>query len=176
MPTVPRDYHVCVHGHYYSVPYGLIGKAVEARVLSDRVEVFHDQRMVASHERSSAIGAHTTRPSHQPEAHRAQAERNPDGVRAWAKRAGPAVHRFVAAKLDRGQPFLGMPTCEQLKALAGKHGTDAVERACQVAFELRTPTLTTIKRVLAETASEPKAPPTSRFAVRAKAVRGGATC
>lgn len=176
VPTVPRDYHVSVHGHYYSVPHGLIGKSVEARVLRDRIEVFHDQRVVASHERSSVIGAHTTRPSHQPEAHRAQAERNPDGMRAWAKRAGSAVSKFVAAQLDHGQPFLGMPACEQLKALAGKHGTDAVEVACKTAFELRTPTLTTIKRILAEAASEPKAPPTSRFAVRAKTMRGGGAC
>lgn len=176
VPTVPKDYHVAVQGHFYSVPHALIGATVEARVVRDRVEVYHDQRMVASHERSSDIGAHTTRPSHQPETHRAQAERSPDGMRGWAKRAGAAVSRFVATQLDRGQPFLGMPTCEELKSLAGKHGTMEVERACQVAFDLRTPTLTTIKRVLAEAGNERKAAPRSRFAVTAKSVRGGARC
>jgi transposase len=176
VPTVPKDYHISVQGHFYSVPHRLIGQSVEARVLRDRVEMFHDQRLVASHTRSSEVGNHTTTPSHQPDAHRAQAERSPEGMRLWAKRAGPAVLRLVMTQLDQAQPFLGMPACEELKALSGKHGTVALERACQNAFDLRTPTLTTVKRVLAEAATNTKGPPRSRFTVSAKQLRGGASC
>ena len=35
------DYHIEVHGHWYSVPYRLIREVVEARITDRTVEVFH---------------------------------------------------------------------------------------------------------------------------------------
>ncbi|BFI95488.1 MAG: IS21-like element ISPsy14 family transposase [Rhodanobacter sp.] len=148
VPTVPKDYHIPVAGHFYSVPHGLIGQRVEVRVTDDTVEVRHRQKTVAHHPRNPATGEHTTATAHQPEAHRAQAERTPDGMVAWAKEAGPHVLRFVRHQVNRAQPFQGLPACDKVRSLARKHGTAVLDRAAQATFELGSPKITTLKRVL----------------------------
>jgi transposase len=64
------DYHVEIEGHYYSVPYQLVRKALEARYSERTVECFHKGQRVASHPRSHLKGRHTTLPEHMPTAHR----------------------------------------------------------------------------------------------------------
>jgi transposase len=67
---VAPDYHIEVHGHFYSVPSSLIRQTVEARVGEATVEVFHKGRRVAAHLRSRVHHRHTTVPEHMPSAHR----------------------------------------------------------------------------------------------------------
>jgi len=50
---VNLDYHIELSGHYYSTPYQLVGKEVEARSTQGTVEIFHQGKRVASHVRSS---------------------------------------------------------------------------------------------------------------------------
>jgi transposase len=148
IPKVPQDYHVCVDGHFYSVPHELIGTKLDARVTDTSVELTHQRRRVAWHARSSVMGRHTTDPAHQPEAHRAHAERSPSGMLAWAKSAGPNVLRFVQHQLDRPQPFHGLPACDTVRGLAHTHGTLVVDRAARSALDLRSPTVTALRRLL----------------------------
>ncbi len=54
------DYHVEVDRHYYSVPYQLAGRQLEARFTAVAVEIFHTGKRIASHLRSSAAYRHTT--------------------------------------------------------------------------------------------------------------------
>src|SRR3989442_11366088 len=42
-----RDYHVPAEGHFYSVPYQLVGQEVDIRVTTATVEIFHDGLRVA---------------------------------------------------------------------------------------------------------------------------------
>jgi len=58
------DYHVELEGHWYSVPYGLVGKEVELRHTEACVEVFLAGRRVASHVRSQQRGRFTTQAEH----------------------------------------------------------------------------------------------------------------
>jgi transposase len=156
VPKVPQDYHVAVEGHFYSVPHDLIGKRVDARLTDATVEILHNRRRVALHKRSSAVGSHTTAIAHQPEAHRAQGDRTPDGMLAWAKDAGPHLLRFVQHQLGGPQPFTGLPACERLRALARTHGTAAVDRAARAAFDARSPNITSLKRLLDNAAVQTK--------------------
>ena len=64
------DYHVEVDGHYYSVPYQLVRKSLEARYSERTVECFHKGQRVASHVRSHLKGRHTTVAEHMPASHR----------------------------------------------------------------------------------------------------------
>jgi transposase len=50
------DYHVEYDKHYYSVPYGLIGKEVEVRATEKTVEIFYRRQRQASHRRLDAPG------------------------------------------------------------------------------------------------------------------------
>jgi transposase len=165
VPTVPKDYHIPVNGHFYSVPHTLIGERVEVRLTEDAVEVRHRQKTVAHHPRSNVVGGHTTCAAHQPEAHRAQAGRTPEGMITWAKDVGPHVLRFVRHQLNRAQPFLGLPACDALRALVRKHGTAALDQAAKATFELGSPRITTLKRVLdnqtSQDAPAPSAPRTA---------------
>jgi transposase len=56
------DYHVEVDRHYYSVPHVLAREAVEVRLSSTAVEIFHSGRRVAAHARSHRVGGFTTDP------------------------------------------------------------------------------------------------------------------
>jgi transposase len=71
------DYHVEVHGHWYSVPYRLIREVVEARITDRTVEVFHHGLRVAVHVRSPMRHRHTTVPDHMPSAPRRYADWTP---------------------------------------------------------------------------------------------------
>ena len=71
---VAPDYHVEVHGHFYSVPSRLIREVVEARITDTTIEVFHRGQRVAAHARSALKRRHTTIAEHMPSAHRRYAE------------------------------------------------------------------------------------------------------
>jgi len=178
IPRVPNDYHVAVDGHFYSVPHQLVGAKLDAKLTAEAVDLYTGRRHVAHHARSSRVGAHTTLPAHQTEAHRAQAGRTPEALTEWAKSVGPYTRKFVAQQLGRAQPFLGLPACDGLRALAHAHGHAPVERAAQAAFDLGTPTLNSVKRLLANAAAAPTTPPAPRNsnARRARAFVEDAVC
>ncbi|QRK14240.1 hypothetical protein JQX13_39090 [Archangium violaceum] len=67
------DYHVELEGHWYSVPYQLVGKAVELRHTEACAEAFLAGRRVASHMRSEQRGRFTTQAEHMPASHRQHA-------------------------------------------------------------------------------------------------------
>ena len=74
---VAPDYHIEVHGHFYSVPSRLIREIVEARITDTTIEIFHTGRRVAAHPRSALKRRHTTTPEHMPSAHRRYASWTP---------------------------------------------------------------------------------------------------
>jgi transposase len=67
--TVHIDYHVELDGHYYSVPYRLVGKKLDLRYTPHTVECFYQSARVASHLRSRLRGRHTTLIEHMPPNH-----------------------------------------------------------------------------------------------------------
>ena len=60
--------YIHVDGHIYSVPYQLIGKAVEVRETKDKVRVFIGPREVAVHDKFVMLGhkQRSTSPAHRP--------------------------------------------------------------------------------------------------------------
>lgn len=149
IPKVPQDYHVCIQGHFYSVPNRLVGEKLEARTTEKNVEILHHRKRVALHVRGHVVGGHTTLPEHQTDGHRAQGERTPEHLLAWGKEAGAHLLRFVQVQLSAGShPALGLPACEQAKRLAKVHGTAMVDAAARQAFALNSPKISTLRRVL----------------------------
>lgn len=180
---VPRDYHVRVDHHHYSVPHALTGQRLTARATADRVEIYKDTEVVASHARSFERGGHTTDPAHLTEDHKAWSEHTPEHLVAWAKKAGPSVIQFVRAQLGKSHLMAALPACAEVKALAEKHGTLAVNDAAGEALHLNTTSLVTLRRLLSKTpttlAATKAARPRSRYAQGSKAYAQrakGATC
>ena len=159
---VPKDYHVRVDHHAYSVPHALTGQRVDARITDDRVDIFRETERVASHARSFERGGHTTDPDHLTVDHRAWHDRTPDAMIAWAKRAGPNVHAFIKKQLGKSHPVAALPACEEIKALAEKHGTEVVNRAAGDAMDLNVLSVSTLRRMIRKHTDQPTKPAVRR--------------
>lgn len=124
------DYHVEVHGHFYSVPHPLLHEEVEARVTATTVEVFHRGDRVASHARGFARGF-TTKPEHMPAAHREHLEWSPSRMLRWAAKVGPNTEALVGAIIaERRHPEQGYRSCLGILRLGRRHGDVRLEAAC----------------------------------------------
>jgi transposase len=148
--AVPDDYHVPVEQHGYSVPHTLIGKKVEVRLSSTHVEIFCDGAAVALHNRSATKGGHTTLTEHQPNEHRKQAERTPEGFVAWAKTVGPNTLKIVQHQLSIRTPLAGLPACEAMRKLERNHAPADIEAAAARAVKLRVPNPSQVSRFIRE--------------------------
>lgn len=89
------DYHVEIAKHYYSAPYQLIGKKVEARLTTRMIELFYRGRLVASHIRSLQPGRFTTLSAHRPPKHHAVMELNHERLRERAQAIGTATTKII---------------------------------------------------------------------------------
>lgn len=125
------DYHIDVHGHYYSVPYQLLHELVDARRTATTVEIFHRGQRVAAHLRDDHRGRHTTDPAHMPKAHREHLEWSPSRLIDWAQTIGPQTAALVEAILtDRPHPEQGYRSCLGILRLAKGYGVERLEAAC----------------------------------------------
>jgi transposase len=126
------DYHVDVDRHYYSVPYPLVRRELDARLTDRTVEVFHRGERVASHRRSCLRGRFTTVPEHMPPAHRHHAEWTPERLRRWAEESGPESAQLVETiLLSRRHPQQGFRTCLGILRLGKRYGEGRLEAACR---------------------------------------------
>lgn len=163
LPPVRDDYCVTLHGHVYSVPDTLIGKTVDARLSNTTVEILFERRVVASHPRSYVRGGQTINLDHMPPSHRAQAERNPMGMLAWAQREGGALHAFVAHLFaTASQPYKALTIAEDVKRLVHSHGVEHVQHACQRAMDIQSPTISSLRRFLHNGLARAKLSPSSQ--------------
>ena len=125
------DYHVELHGHYYSVPHPLVHEAVDVRVSATTVEIFHRGQRVAAHLRNDTRGRHTTNPAHMPKAHQRHREWTPSRLVDWARTIGPETAALVEAILaDRPHPEQGYRSCLGILRLARRYGAARLEAAC----------------------------------------------
>jgi transposase len=125
------DYHVELHGHYYSVPYALVHEAVDVRASVSTVEIFHRGQRVGAHHRTDTRGRHTTDPAHMPKAHQRHLEWTPSRIIDWAQTIGPQTAALVEAILaDRPHPEQGYRSCLGILRLAKRYGPDRLEAAC----------------------------------------------
>jgi transposase len=131
------DYHVEVHGHFYSVPYRLAREVIEARIADQTVELFHRGVRVASHPRSPLRRQHTTTPEHMPSAHRRYAEWTPTRLMREAAAVGPATAGLVERVLTaKPHPEQGFRACLGILRLVRSFGTARVEAACQRGLDI----------------------------------------
>jgi len=129
------DYHIEFEKHYYSVPYILIRKEVYVRATQSTIEVFHNNRRVASHRRVKFPGRHTTVSEHMPPAHQKYLEWSPERLTRWTQAIGPHTTQLVQAILDsRPHPEQAYRSCLGLLRLGSRYGEDRLEAACRRAL------------------------------------------
>ncbi|WP_239014018.1 Mu transposase domain-containing protein [Archangium violaceum] len=157
------DYHVELEGHYYSVPYGLVGQQVEVRYTPSCVEVLLGGRRVASHVRSEERGRHTTQAEHMPASHREHAQWTPSRILSWAATVGPSTAALVEELMKRKpHPEQGFRSALGVIRLAQRYGQQRVEKACARAVRHRAYSYKSVAAILqhhleeVETAHEDK--------------------
>lgn len=148
-PRVNIDYHVELDKHYYSVPYTLVHKKMEARLTATTVEVFFKGKRVASHARSYFAGKHTTLREHMPPAHRRWAEWTPERIRDWAAEVGPATARLATRIMEsRPHPQQGFRACLGLIRLAKVYSNERMEAASTRALTVGAYSYSTVESIL----------------------------
>ncbi|MBU0755326.1 MAG: IS21 family transposase [Planctomycetes bacterium] len=148
-PRVNIDYHVEVDKHYYSVPYSLVHKYLDARFTATCVELFHKGRRVASHVRSFEKGKHTTLKEHMPKSHQQYLEWTPTRILAWANQTGEKTAALAQEILNRrAYPEQGYRSCLGLLRLGKAYGKDRLEAACERALYLGAYAYKSVKSIL----------------------------
>jgi transposase len=148
-PKVNIDYHVEVDKHYYSVPYKLVHKRMEARRTATTVEVFFKGNRVASHKRSYVKGGYTTLSEHMPESHRRYQEWTPERIRQWANKTGPATAQLADKIMaSKRHPEQGFRACLGVLRLGKKYGESRLEAACTRALVIGAHSYKSVKSIL----------------------------
>lgn len=143
------DYHVEVEKHYYSVPHALARETLWARITARTVEVFHHGKRVAAHIRGSGNRRHTTTPAHMPSSHRRYASWTPERIRRYAVANGPNTETLVDVVMrSRRHPEQGFRSCIGILRLAGTHGPERLEAACERALEIGAPSYSSVASIL----------------------------
>jgi transposase len=145
------DYHVSFDDHFYSVPYTLIGETLWCRASHRTVELLHKGKRVASHPRSFVKYAYSTIPEHRPASHRAHLQWTPSRLIKWGRSIGPHTAALVEHVIrSKPHPEQGYRSALGILRLASKHGADRLERACDKALRIQSPSYKTVKTMLAQ--------------------------
>lgn len=142
------DYHIEVDRYYYSVPYQLSGKKLEARITENIIEVFYKNKRIASHRHDPAI-RFTTLPEHMPEPHKKHAEWTPQRIINWASKIGKATARTVEMVMEsRMHPQQGFRSCLGIISLGKDYTQERLEAACSRALAIGSPSYKSIRAIL----------------------------
>jgi len=143
------DYHVEVEKHYYSVPYGLIRKRLEAHVTEKIVSIYHQDQCVAQHLKSTRVGGHSTHHEHMPKSHQEYAKWTPERFITWATKLGEAVVEWIEYQLASKQhPQQSYRVCLGLLNLNKKYSADRLNAACRRGLDTGAYRLQSIKAIL----------------------------
>ncbi len=143
------DYHVEIERHYYSVPHQLIRQSLWARYTARTVEIFHKNKRVASHVRSSGNRKHTTVREHMPANHRFRAGMSNEKIVSMAERHGSCVIAFVELVMEtKGHPEQGYRTCLGVLKLAKSYGSARLDAACARAIDINGLSVTSVRSIL----------------------------
>jgi transposase len=146
------DYHVCIEGVAYSVPYRLIGRHVDVFCTVSLVSIFHKGQRVAAHARQDAESgrATVTLDEHRPPNHRAAALLTPEAVRVEAAGLGGALG-LLADRIfaDADHPDQAARQVAGLLRLGRLHGTVALQAAATAALSANVRSYRFVQQLLA---------------------------
>lgn len=146
---VELDYHVPAEGHFYSVPYQLVGQQVDIRITTTTIEIFQHSLRVASHVRSPLTDQATTLPEHRPKAHQQYLEWTPSRLLGWSETNGPNTAQLFLKILEtKPHPEMGYRSCLGIMRLAGKFTPARLEAAAGRALHFGAYSLNSVESIL----------------------------
>ncbi|MGB8491454.1 MAG: IS21 family transposase [Bacteroidales bacterium] len=149
--TVAVNGHICLREdkHYYSVPYGYIGKKVKTMYSTTHVEIFYNYVLIASHKRDRKPYGYTTNPDHLASTHRYLSEWNPERFIKWAESIDSVVRQFIMSLMDsKSHPEQAYKACQGVLGFERKVGRERLINACKRATEYENYSYHAIKSIL----------------------------
>lgn len=118
--------------HYYSVPYGYIGRKVRVFYNQQRVEIFHRHLLIAAHRRVRTAFQYTSVAEHLASHHRVISEWTPEHFLDKAAAVSPIVEEYIGKVLERRQhPEQAFKSCQGILSFARRVGTKRLIAACK---------------------------------------------
>jgi len=149
LAQVNIDYHIEYDKHYYSVPHRLVKTQVEIRATSHLLSIYAGGKRIACHQRSHYKGRHTTLKEHMPQSHRHYADWSPERFEQWAGDIGSSTLHIVRSQLNKKRhPEQSFRSVMALLTLAKQYDRVRLERACQRAIAIGSPTRTSVLSIL----------------------------
>jgi len=151
--TVHRDGHIEVDKAYYSVSPEYVGRRLWVRWDGRLVRVFNDRwEQVALHAKTES-GYFRTAAEHIPKEKFSAVERGTDALLCQIGIIGPQTRQWAQA-MTQARGVEGVRVLVGLKALAGKHEPEALEKACETALTHGAYRLRSIRQLLARQAPQ----------------------
>lgn len=121
--------------HYYSVPYRYVGQYVRLIYSAESIEIYHEHKRIATHERFRAKHQYTTLKEHLPAQHQYLMNWNPEFFEGQALKIGANTLLVIQQILaNRNYAEQGYKSCAGVLALAKKVGKERLENACERAL------------------------------------------
>lgn len=149
--TVHKNCHVLLtpDQHYYSVPEQYLGQRVKIKYTTDKVWIYHDYELVASHKRDRRRYLKTTIISHLPKAHQEYLSIGSRDYISKAHEIGPATEELIKKVLDRKMYMQqNFDSCNGILRLESKVGPESLELACKRALEYQQYSSTAVHNIL----------------------------
>ncbi len=146
---VNLDYHVEIEKHFYSVPFQLLRKEVEARITAQTMEIFHRGKLVAMHLRSFRPHRPTTVAEHMPSSHRRYRDWTHERILREAAAIGDDTAALIGIILrSRPHPEQGFRSCIGILGLLKRYGAERLDAACARALALGTRSYGSVAAIL----------------------------
>jgi len=149
--SVAVNGHICLKEdkHYYSVPYGYIGKKVKTMYSTTHVEIFCNYVLIACHKRDRKPYGYTTNPDHLASTHRYLSEWNPERFIKWAESIDSTVKVFITRLMDsKAHPEQAYKACQGVLGYERKVGRERLINACKRATEYENYSYHAIRSIL----------------------------
>ena len=130
---VPKDYHLEIEGHYYSVPFHLISQSLDIAFNNKSVTIFKEGKIVARHLRSFHLNQKTTNQDHLPKKHKNYSLESKETLLAWASTIGPnSLGLFREMLAQAKQNYLpNFSSAKGIKRLAKNYSPQRLETAIE---------------------------------------------
>jgi transposase len=132
--TVMKNGHVLLmtDKHYYSVPYGYIGKKVRLLYSKSFIEIFYKYELIASHARIKSPHNYTTDPAHLASQHKYLSEWSAEYFLDQAKLIHADVEYYISQVLiKKAHPEQAYRSCNGILSFAKRVGHKRLISACQ---------------------------------------------
>ena len=142
------DYHVDVNGTHYSVPYQLIHRDVDICYNHELIKIYHNSKIIASHERSFTKSYFVTSPEHMPASHRGILI-TPEKIREESLKIGQNTALLIEKIMeDRRSPESSLRMSLGIIRLNKRYPAARVEAACGKALNFSLYRYRNVKNIL----------------------------